>query len=205
MITVGTTFGVDPADTESPHPDPIALLLEWLPADADPPPLSTLSTIGLDGHPDSRHLLISHRDADGLCFHTDTNSRKCAELAAHPFASIAVAWPTLARQLVARGSVEALTPDEALDAYRRRSRYLQLLAWQNTAEVALLPVAERHARWAEYDAAHPEEPLTPPDTWGGFRLRPTELVFWRGDPIGPSQRHRYTRTPDGWTLEVLPG
>lgn len=203
MITAGTSFGADIQAPDVPHPDPIALMLMWLPRDVELLPLAALATIGVDGYPDVRHVLVSDQDADGILFHTDTTSRKARELAEHPRASLAVAWPEIGRQLVVRGEVVALTAAEAAPAYRRRSRYLQLLAWLNTPEAAPLPQAQKQERWARFDAEHPD--LEPPDTWGGFRLRPAELIFWRGDPIGPSTRHFYSRTQEGWECRILPG
>lgn len=203
MITAGTSFGSDIETPDVPHPDPIALMLMWLPRDVDLLPLAALSTIGRDGYPDVRHVLVSDQDADGILIHTDTTSRKAHELAAQPRAALAVAWPEIGRQLIARGDIDALDPDEAAPAYRRRSRYLQLLAWLNTPETALLPQSEKQTEWARFDAEHPV--LDPPATWGGFRLRPAELIFWRGDPAGPSTRHFYSRSADGWECRILPG
>lgn len=204
MITSSQLFGEDVDDVDALHPDPMVLLRLWVPdASAELRPLAALATIGPDGDPSVRHVLVSDRDADGILFHTGTDTRKSAELAAHPAAAMVVAWPEIGRQLSIRGAVERITPAEAATAYARRSRYLQLLAWVNTPETALLPLAERRARWAEFDAAHPH--LEPPAEWTGYRIRPRTLTFWRGDPDGPSNRQEYTRTSDGWTGTILPG
>lgn len=159
--------------------------------------MSALATIGLDGIPTVRHVLVSDADEHGLCFHTDGTSRKAAELAAQPVAALSVAWPTIGRQLSVRGTVESAA------AYRLRSRYLKLLAWQNTPGTALLPTEERRARWAAFDTEHAE--LEPPVEWAGYRIRPRTITFWRGDAAGPSNRHEYALGADGWTSTVLPG
>jgi pyridoxamine 5'-phosphate oxidase len=204
MITSSQLFGADVADIETLQPDPMALLRSWVPEPASElRPLAALATIGLDGIPAVRHVLLSDRDAEGVMFHSGTGTRKSAELAAHPVAAMTVAWPEIGRQLSLRGDVEKLTPAESAAAYFRRPRYLQLLAWVSTDELALLPAAERRARWAEFDAAHPE--LEVPEEWVGYRIRPRTITFWRGDPDGPSNRHEYTRTPDGWAGVILPG
>lgn len=204
MITADASFGHDVDDTQSLQPDPIALMNRWLPDnDTELRPLAALATIGLDGMPAVRHVLISDRDDSGLYFHTDATSRKAAELAANPVAAMTVAWPQFGRQLAVRGTVELLEPADAAVAYRHRSRYLQLLAWQNTPATALLPADERRDRWAAFDRAHPE--LEPPAEWAGFRLRPRTITFWRGDAEGPSNRHEYTVAVEGWTGTVLPG
>lgn len=204
MITSNPAFGHDVDDVETPHADPIALMQLWLPPNgSELRPLAALATVGLDGIPAIRHVLISERDDEGLYFHTDATSRKAAELAANPVAAMTVAWPEIGRQLVVRGTVEPLTPAESAVAYRVRSRYLQLLAWQNTRSTALASATERRALWAEFDLAHPV--LEPPAEWTGYRIRPRTITFWRGDPAGPSNRHEYSLGEGGWTSAILPG
>lgn len=204
MITAGTTFGSDVEATDALVDDPLALMVRWLPAsDSELRPLAALSTIGLDGIPSLRHVLISERDAAGLTFHTDEASAKVAEIAANPVAAMAVAWPEVGRQLVARGIVERVSTREAAAVYAQRPRYLQLLAWMNTAENAHLDADARHHLWAEFDAAHPV--LDPPERWVGFRLRPLTLTFWRGDPIGQSTRQHYTLDDGRWSGRILAG
>ncbi|KTR94606.1 pyridoxine 5'-phosphate oxidase [Microbacterium testaceum] len=204
MITAGTTFGSDVDATDALVADPLALMVQWLPAhDSVLRPLAALSTIGLDGIPSLRHVLVSDRDAAGVTFHTDEASAKVAEITANPVAAMAVAWPELGRQLVVRGIVERVTAAEAAKVYAERSRYLQLLAWLNTRENAHLDADARHHLWAEFDAAHPT--LDPPARWTGFRLRPLTLTFWRGDPIGQSTRQHYTLADGRWSGQILAG
>lgn len=204
MITAGTTFGYDVDETDALVEDPLALMVQWLPPhDSELRPLAALSTLGLDGLPSLRHVLISDRDAAGLTFHTDAASAKVAEIGANPVAAMAVAWPELGRQLVVRGIVERVTPAEAATVYAQRSRYLQLLAWVNTRENAHLPADARRHLWAEFDEAHPQ--LEPPARWVGFRLRPLTLTFWRGDPLGQSTRQHYTLDDGRWSGRILAG
>jgi len=204
MITAGTTFGSDVDDVDALVDDPLALLVRWLPPhDSELRPLSALSTIGRDGIPSLRHVLVSDRDATGLYFHTDAASEKVAELAVNPVAAMSVAWPEIGRQLVARGIVERVSDAEAEAVYRQRSRYLQLLAWLNTHENAQLPADARRHLWAEFDESHPV--LDPPERWVGFRLRPVTLTFWRGDPLGQSTRQQYTLADGRWSGRILAG
>jgi len=204
MITAGTTFGSDVDDADVLVDDPTALMVQWLPThDGELRPLAALSTIGLDGIPALRHVLISDQDAAGLTFHSDQASAKVAEIAANPVAAMAVAWPEIGRQLVVRGIVERVSAAEAAAVYAQRSRYLQLLAWLNTRENAQLDTAGRRHLWAEFDAAHPT--LDPPPRWVGFRLRPLTLTFWRGDPSGQSTRQHYTLDDGRWSGEILAG
>lgn len=204
MITAGTTFGSDIDDVDALVDDPLDLLVRWLPPhDSELRPLAALATMGRDGLPSLRHVLVSDRDLTGLYFHTDAASAKVAQIAANPVAAMSVAWPEVGRQLVVRGIVERVGADEAAEVYRQRSRYLQLLAWLNTDENAHLHVLERRHLWAEFDAAHPH--LEPPERWVGFRVRPVTLTFWRGDALGQSTRQHYTLADGRWTGRITAG
>lgn len=204
MITAGTSFGSDVDDIDVLVDDPLALMVRWLPAhDSELRPLAALSTIGRDGIPSLRHVLVSDRDATGVYFHTDSASEKVAEIAANPVAAVSVAWPEVGRQLVVRGIVERVSNASAADVYRQRSRYLQLLAWLNTHDNARLSAYDRRHLWAEFDEAHPT--LDPPERWAGFRIRPLTLTFWRGDLLGQSVRQQYTLTDGRWSGRTLAG
>ncbi|SDU74815.1 Pyridoxamine 5'-phosphate oxidase [Gordonia westfalica] len=203
MITSGVEFGSDCPPEEYRTIDPMSLLRRWLPPADAAPALMALSTLGRDGYPRVRHVLLSDADDTAVYFHTDSRSSKVAELTELPRAGIAVAWPQSGRQVVADGTVRRPSEESLRESFSRRTRYLQLLAWCNDHEMSALSPDERHRRWAEFDAAHPV--LGPPDTWTGFAIDIREITFWRGDPDGPSQRIRFARNDTSWTSEALPG
>jgi pyridoxamine 5'-phosphate oxidase len=206
IITSTQTFGADQADPDETLADPMELLGLWLPGNADElRPLMTLSTVDAEGYPDSRNVLLSEFDGEALYFHTDARSRKARELTANPRVALAFAWIDLGRQLTIVGDAEPASADEIAAVFRARSRYLQLLAWRNGADLAGLGVAARRTAWAAFAAEHPEGTLAAPPTWAGFRVVPRRLTFWRGDPDGPSNRVEYTRSADGWDAVRLPG
>jgi pyridoxamine 5'-phosphate oxidase len=202
-------FGTDlPDETglDAEEPDPIRLMHSWLPPnDSWPRPLMSLSTVDVDGYPDARNVLLSEVDAGGLYFHTDSDSRKARQLAATARACAVLVWPDAGRQLTVQGDVELAAPAESSSIYATRGRYLRLLAWVNTVELAQLPLAERRRRWAEFAAEHPDPSLGPAPTWLGFRLRATRLAFYRADEHGPSHRTEYRRDGDTWLITKLPG
>ena len=187
--------------------EPFAALTEWLPANDDHArPLIALATVDAEGRPDSRNVLLSEFDRSGFVVHTDSRSRKVADIAAHPEVAFSIAWPAELRQLTVQGVARRSSAEGEQVAYLRRSRYLQLLAWLNTAEFALLPTSEQEEKWAAFDAAHPDGTLTPPDTWLGFVIEPTRITFWAGNPRSASRRTEYTRAADGtWSTATLPG
>ncbi|WP_440711113.1 pyridoxamine 5'-phosphate oxidase family protein [Herbiconiux sp. YIM B11900] len=186
---------------------PDRILPDWLPRNDDPVrPTMSLSTLGVDGYPDARTVLLSEYDESGFFFHTDSRSRKIVGTAT-PRVALTLLGP--GRQLVIQGDASIAPADEAERVYGCRSRYLQILAWLNTPEFAALPLAERIARWAAFDAEHPEGTLTPPDTWVGYVVTPIRLTFWEGRPDTAGRRTEFTReapSPDApWTRALLPG
>ncbi|MGY1773184.1 pyridoxamine 5'-phosphate oxidase family protein [Blastococcus sp. SYSU D00813] len=194
---------VDPVHADGvPPADPLDLARAWLPADDDPDrPRVTLSTVGTDGYPDARTVLLSAFDETGFAFHTARGSRKVAELAAVPRASIVVLWPDSSRQLVVRGDVVPDGAEQAEAAWAARSEYLRRLAELNTEELAGLPLAERVARWAAFSP----DGDGPAGSWVGYRLRPREMTFWAASARTASRRLQYVRAGDRWSCRALPG
>ncbi|TIC81932.1 pyridoxamine 5'-phosphate oxidase family protein [Nocardioides sp. GY 10127] len=183
--------------------DPFEVLAAWLPANDDPArPLMTLSTVSADGWPDARIVLLSELDADGLYFHTDSRSRKIAEVDATGRAALVLHLPDQARQVVVQGTVEPADPEEEARVYAVRGDYLRTLAWVNTDELAAAPLGERIAAWAAFEGG-PD--LAPPSTWTGRRVRPTQVRFWAGRTDAPSRRVCYTLTDAGWERDVRAG
>lgn len=190
-----------PAD---PPGDPWVLLEDWLPSNESPDrPQMIVSTVNAHGEPDARTLLISEFDEHGFYFHTDSRSRKVADITANPAVALTVLWPNFTRQLVVQGRAEVAPAEEQARAYARRSPYLKQLAWLNDSANAQLPHAERRARWAAFTEAHPD--FEQPDTWIGFLVRPHRLTFWGSDPDAASRRAEYTLVDGEWVLGFLPG
>ena len=188
--------------------DPLALLSAWLPGEPGVDgyvPEMSLATVGLDGFPDVRTVLLSRLSDAELFFHTDSRSRKVAQLAAVPRAAVSITLAADRRQIVVQGEVSPTDPDDLAEAYRRRSPYLRQLAWVNSPEIADLGSEERAQLWADFATTHPDDSLTPPPTWCGFRLRPVRVTFWQGVPDAPSHRVEYRYDGPRWWVVDLPG
>ena len=194
-------------DAAATPSDPFELAAAWLQAAEDGPgPTMTLSTLGLDGYPSARTVLLSRFDGERLHFHTDSRSRKAAELAALPRAAVTLVWPEAARQLVVVGDVAPVTDAEARAAYAARTRYLQVLAWVNDHAAAADTPARRRELWAAFEHERSGVDLEPPGTWAGYALTPVRMLFWSGSTDAASNRLAYERHPDGsWSQESWPG
>ncbi len=161
----------------------------------------TLSTVGADGRPSSRTVLVKGID-HGVVWYTNYNSRKGTELAIHPFACVQFFWPALERQVRLEGNVEKTSAEQSDRYFASRPRSSRIGAWASPqseviADRAMLAEAE-----LEF-AAQFGETVPRPVHWGGYRLIPDRVEFWQGRPSRLHDRLRYSKSEAGWRLERL--
>jgi pyridoxamine 5'-phosphate oxidase len=187
----------------SPQPsaDPFTLFSEWL-ADArrteiNDPNAMTLATIGRDGAPDARIVLLKGQDARGLVFYTNYQSRKGEELASDPRATLVFHWKSLQRQIRVEGRVERVTPEEADAYFASRPRLSKVGAWASDQSRPLAERAELERRLAEAEARFPGDDVPRPPHWSGFRLLPHRFEFWREMPYRLHDRLIFARASEG--------
>jgi pyridoxamine 5'-phosphate oxidase len=172
--------------------------------DVDTAP-ATLATVGSNGRPAARIVLLRHVDQRGFVFHTNYNSRKGRELAENPFAALCLHWPTLGEQIRVEGAVERLAPEESDAYFAGRPRGSQIGAWASdqSAELPSRETLEEHYRVIEqrfHEATVPRPPF-----WGGLRLIPSRVEFWYGRPDRLHDRVVFEHNRDGWrTMRLFP-
>ena len=186
--------------------DPMRLALRWLPDnDAPDRPQMTLGTIGIDGAPAARTVLLSSAGPEGFTFHTDARSEKASDLRRDPRVSLVILWPGFFRQLVVQGDAARQNPAAERAAFARRSPYLRQLAVVNDGEFARRPLDDRRSLWAEAVTAQPTGPIEPPTSWAGFTVTPRRMLFWESAPDTASRRTEFLRDGNGWRVDHLPG
>jgi pyridoxamine 5'-phosphate oxidase len=197
--------GLDERDLAA---DPYEQLRRWLgealAAGLTEPNAMVLATADGTGVPSARTVLLKAVDDDGLVFYSHATSTKGRDLAANPRACAVFPWYDVERQVVAVGTVAAVTRGETEAYFASRPRGSQLGAWASRqSEVigsrAQLEAAyvEQERRWTGVDA------VPPPPTWTGYRLTPTTVEFWQGRPSRLHDRLRYRHDAGHWVVERL--
>ncbi|SCL17896.1 Pyridoxamine 5'-phosphate oxidase [Micromonospora rhizosphaerae] len=164
-----------------------------------------VGTADAAGRPSGRTVLLKGYDPDGFVFFTNYGSRKGAEAAANPWASLVFPWFPMQRQVVVAGRVERIDRAETEAYFATRPRGSQLGAWASSQsqvipDRAALDDAYRAVaeRFADVDQ------IPPPPHWGGLRVRPASVEFWQGRVGRLHDRLRFRRTEHGdWVTERL--
>ena len=187
--------------------DPFEQFAGWYERAAAEVPLAeamTLATVGEDGAPDARMVLLKGHGPEGFRFFTNLESAKARQIDSDPRAALVLYWREHDRQVRARGLLERLPAADSDAYFASRSRESRLGAWASPQSRPLADRAELDARLAAVRERFAEvEDVPRPETWGGFVLRPRTIEFWQGQQARLHDRFLYTREADGWGVERL--
>jgi len=196
--------GIDRAELND---DPLVQFKAWFEqakvAGVVEPNAMVLSTLGLDGFPSSRTVLLKAADERGYSFFTNYQSKKGAEIAANPVATLLFPWFALERQIHITGSLVKTSEEESVAYFARRPYGSQLGALASDQSDIIADRKVLEARLAELKAKYPEGKVPKPQHWGGYRLVPTRFEFWQGRTNRLHDRFDYSITKEGWKIARL--
>jgi len=166
------------------------------------PNAMTLATVGADGRPSTRVVLIKAYDSRGIVFYTNYESRKGRELALNPHAALQFHWVELERVVRIEGRVEKTSAEESDAYFASRPLDSRIGAWASPQSQVIPGRGVLVANAARYSAQFMLNPPRPPH-WGGYRLVPDEWQFWQGRKSRLHDRLRYRIENGAWVRERL--
>jgi pyridoxamine 5'-phosphate oxidase len=167
------------------------------------PNAMVLSTLGLDGFPSSRTVLLKAADERGFSFFTNYDSKKGDEIAANPRVTLLFPWFSLERQIHISGSLIKTSDEESVAYFARRPYGSQLGALASDQSDIIADRKVLEGRLAELKAKHAEGHVPRPRHWGGYRLIPHHFEFWQGRTNRLHDRFVYTLKGDKWEIVRL--
>ena len=167
------------------------------------PTAMALGTVGEDGSPSVRIVLLKGYDERGFVFYTNYDGRKGRELLARPRAALCFFWPAIDIQVRIEGSVVEVADEEADAYFATRHRMSQIGAWASRQSEPLENPGALDKRVSEYERKFEGKVVPRPPHWSGFRVQPERIEFWKGKPNRLHERHLYTRAGTRWKIETL--
>ena len=187
--------------------DPFLLFLSWFedaqanePSDVD---AASVATVGRDGRPSIRMVLVRGISNEGFRFYTNLGSRKAQELSQNPNIALCFHWKSIARQVRIEGQAKQVTDADADAYFASRPKESQIGAWASKQSEQLEDRGLLEARFQAEKKKYESEVVSRPPFWSGFLLEPTTYEFWEKRPHRLHNRQQFTLDAEGWVESLL--
>jgi len=195
-------------DERSVERDPIKQFKAWfdsaVAAKLPLPEAMSLATVTRDGKPTSRMVLLKSFDNDGFVFYTNYLSAKAKDMETNPNVALTLFWPQLEKQVRIEGTVAKTSADESRRYFEVRPRESQIGAWASAQSEVISGRDELEKRQSALEEIYRDQPVPWPEHWGGYRLKPDKIEFWKGRVGRLHDRIVYDRqSGDSWSIKRL--
>lgn len=188
--------------------NPMELFQKWFyeveaSGGVDEPNAMTISTIGLDGFPKNRVVLLKKYTHEGFIFYTNYESEKGKAITENPNVCISFFWPNLERQIIIKGKAEKIAKNLS-DGYfesRPDGSKLGAIVSDQSAVISSREVLEE--KLTSLEKEYEEKEIERPDWWGGYIVKSVSMEFWQGRPNRLHDRIRYSLIDIDWKIERL--
>jgi pyridoxamine 5'-phosphate oxidase len=191
------------------HRDPVLQFAEWFEqaqkTEIADPTAMVLATVGSNGQPSQRTVLLKYYDELGFVFFTNFESRKAKEIQNNAKVSLLFVWLDLERQVMINGIASKISAVESAKYFMTRPKESQMAAWVSSQSNPLTSRQMLLQKFQEMKKKIGEGKVPLPSFWGGYRVQPVEVEFWQGRKNRLHDRFLYTRKGEAqdWNIERL--
>lgn len=176
---------------------------EWMSTHPFEPTAMTLSTLDLDGNPDSRVVLLKDIWEEKFVFFTNYHSDKGQQIKQQPHVALNFYWPQLFRQVRVKGIASMLPPENSDTYFASRPFESQCSAVVSPQSQKIDDLEDLLQNLQNIRLQYQNQSIPRPDYWGGYAVLPLEIEFWQGQRGRFHDRFRYRKHTDAWTIERL--
>ena len=163
----------------------------------------TVASIGEDGFPKSRIVLLKSYSENGFVFYTNYNSEKGKSLLNNPKVSLSFFWPNLERQVIIKGEALKLSKKESEAYFNKRPRGSQIGAWASNQSEKINSREVLSNKVQQLEKEYENKQIPKPDHWGGFVVKAKTIEFWQGRPNRLHDRMLYSLDLNKWISNRL--